>query len=327
MHMHEFMLPKTLGSIKIAIYYAFQFIKRLDLLLPLSLLIAIIKVLYSMNYNREIVALRASGLAVKSFTKPLVWLSFICVVLNYLNYEFFLPSARTYIDHFEQQFIQRAVKKQLKSMIYSAMTLDGKRLIYQKDQNGNLFDAYIIQSISDIWHMKYLTINERSALAKYVDHFQRNEEGYMQKIASYEEKTFAPFRLMSTKDSLPVIAPENQSISDLFIDIIKNHPSSYNKKAQIETYLYYKLIMPWISLLIMVTIVPFCIKFSRESKAFLLYTLGLLGYIAFYTIMNACLIMGTNRLLPPVVAMLFIPLLGFCLAGLNFKRVDTCLGT
>src|SRR5690348_8415177 len=55
LHMQDFLVDKQIHLGHLFIYYFYQFIKRADLLIPLALLIATLKVLFSFNARGELV--------------------------------------------------------------------------------------------------------------------------------------------------------------------------------------------------------------------------------------------------------------------------------
>ena len=67
----------------VATYYFFQFIKRADLLLPLALLIATLKVLLAMNARGEQVALESCGLPRKKILRPFFLVGLLCALLTW----------------------------------------------------------------------------------------------------------------------------------------------------------------------------------------------------------------------------------------------------
>src|SRR5579862_8822250 len=65
LHMQDFLVDKKIHFSHLLIYYSYQFIKRADMLIPLALLIATLKVLFTINARGELVALQASGIPTK----------------------------------------------------------------------------------------------------------------------------------------------------------------------------------------------------------------------------------------------------------------------
>src|SRR5215468_3334694 len=93
MHMQDFFADKRIQIIHITVYYFFHFVKRADLLIPLALLIATLKVLFSLNARGELIALQSSGLPRKKILRPFFIIAVMCTLFNLASAEFLLPSS------------------------------------------------------------------------------------------------------------------------------------------------------------------------------------------------------------------------------------------
>jgi lipopolysaccharide export system permease protein len=115
-HLQDFLHKSQLPILEIAIYYGAHFIKRTDVLLPVALLVATIKVLSSLNANRELMVLQASGIPLRKLMRPFLVFAGLCVVFNLLSVQFFLPRALNRIDQFSTThfgYSHRAKRKEL----------------------------------------------------------------------------------------------------------------------------------------------------------------------------------------------------------------------
>src|SRR5579862_6484093 len=70
MHMQDFIADKRIQIPHLLVYYFFHLIKRADLLIPLSLLISTLKVLFALNHLGELIALQTSGISRKKILRP-----------------------------------------------------------------------------------------------------------------------------------------------------------------------------------------------------------------------------------------------------------------
>lgn len=130
-HASEFIKNGHLQLGKILTHYTYQFFKRLLLLLPLSLLISTIKVLFSLNTNRELVALQASGVSLKQILRPFWLLASICCLMGYINEEILIPRSATYLDGVKIARSKTAFKNGNKKPFTILYLQDSSRLIYQ----------------------------------------------------------------------------------------------------------------------------------------------------------------------------------------------------
>ena len=84
---------------------------------------------------------------------------------------------------------------------------------------------------------------------------------------------------------------ESRSISEL-IKLQSSHRSLWKeKKDLIRTQLYFKMLMPWLSLFVIIGIAPYAVRFSRHMSVFLLFSLGIFGYLALFMIIGASVIL------------------------------------
>ena len=173
-HAQDFFVDGTLSLSKLALYYSNQLIKRLQLLLPLALLISAIKTLTSFNRHRELVALLSAGIPLKKLLQPFFVLAFLCMATGYLNEEVLMPRSTAFLEEIKQT--QVSLKKNKKKPFHVLYLQDSSRLIYQTfdEEHQSFFDVYWIRSFSDFWRIKTLHADPKNPIACYVDHIVRN---------------------------------------------------------------------------------------------------------------------------------------------------------
>ncbi|MDN3508435.1 MAG: LptF/LptG family permease, partial [Candidatus Neptunochlamydia sp.] len=131
-HIQEIMKNRHISIGDLAVYYGMLFSKRCDLLLPLSLLIASVKVLTSLNRSNELLALQTSGITTHRLTRPFFFVGLMCVGLSYANFEILAPQSLNYIDHFEKKYLKKKTAQKInKQAIHTLPLEDGTRLLYQ----------------------------------------------------------------------------------------------------------------------------------------------------------------------------------------------------
>lgn len=311
--------PKNLG-----VYYVMLFSKRCDLLLPLAFLIAILKVFCSLNRKNELLAFQAGGISVKRLTRPFFVIGFFLLLLNYLNYEWLTPQSLTYIDQFEKKHFRSKKSDQLKSKVIHALPLeDGSRLIYQSydREKKELFDVYWIRSPDHLWHMKKLSLTNHIPRGIQVDELYRSKKGLIEKGLSYKNHLFYDLKLDFDSKNYINNPMENRSISELIALLGNSKPFLKEKKNKILSHLYFKLLMPWLSIFVIIGITPFVCRFSRHQPVFLLFSLGIFGYISLFMIINASVILGESHVIAPFRALFTIPILLFLTFGYKFLKI------
>lgn len=300
---------------KVLTHYMYQFFKRLPMLLPLALLISTIKVLFSLNIHRELVALQASGISIKQILRPFWILASLCCITGYITEEFIVPQSAAYLD--AAKFDQSKLAKKSQKKPFTVLHLqDSSRLVYQNfnKEKQAFFDVYWIRSFNDIWRIKYLSADPLRPLGEFADHIVRNEAGFLEKKESYQQCMLPSLKWKTTDLYKKQASPKHQKISQLAYSYIRNEKESFHSKGEVPTYLFYKLIMPLMPFVILLGVAPHCVNYSRNPPIFLLYGISIFCFVVFFTLMDSLLIIGNNQTLPPLVVMglPFLLLLGGC---------------
>jgi lipopolysaccharide export system permease protein len=321
LHMQEFLKDKQVQFSELFIRYAHQFIKRGTLLIPLALLVSTIKVLTSLSAHREFVALQVGGIAFKRLMRPFFIVALFCTLFNFVSTEFFLPKSLTYLDRFYDRHLKHSKGENKQYPVHSMTLKDGSKLIYQKleKEKGAFFDVIWIRTSSEIWKMKYLSANHEFPVGEKIDRLTRDGSGYFEKKESFEKRAM---KEISWEKDLPrkgFVPLENRSLSDLYQIGFQKKCNSYTR-MELLTQFYYKCTIPFLSFVVVMAASPFCVRYSRKAPVFLLYSVALFGFISFFALMDAAVILGENRVASPAIAILTPFLL--CTAGFtwNFAR-------
>lgn len=322
-HMQDFIQDNKIQVGHLLVYYGHHFVKRSDLLIPLALLIATIKVLSSLNHNHELLALQTAGIKLKTLFKPFFLFAAACSLFLLASAEFVLPYSLNFIDQFHDNHFKHSTKGRRKEPIHALHLKDNSKLIYQSFDPSReaLIDVLWVCSADEIWRIKYLRADPLLPIGQYVDHLKRGSDGLLEKVASFDSYHFKQLHFDSTLPKRGMIPIENRSASNLWQLAFQKKATTDYQKPEILTYLSYKAIIPFLPFLVIIASAPFCTSYSRNRPLFAIYALGLFGFIAFYTLMDACLILGANHTLPPFWV-IFTPF-AFCLGGFawNFAQV------
>ena len=310
----KFFTYSSISFIDILAYYINLFIKYTHLFLPLTLMLAIIKVLCDMNVHNELTALRVSGISTRMLSRPFFIIAIFLTIFTYLNFEFF--STDSLNDHFKKSHLKKEGRKknQKANVIYLE---DGTKLIYQSSnlKAKELFDVFWIKSSDDIWHIKYLQIIEPMPIGYFVDHLQRNLDNKLEKATSYNEHQFDT--MIFDENNVDMLIPyENRSITNLFEQLLLKKVTSPKENAEIVSQLNYKLSMPLLSIIIVLAIIPFCIKFSKNVSIFYICTFSIFAFVIFFMLVDAVIILGENQVFTPWL-IIWLP---FVLTSVFFMR-------
>jgi lipopolysaccharide export system permease protein len=305
LHMQDFLKDKSIQVGDLFAYYGFQFVKRAALLFPLALLIATVKVLTTLSSHRELVALQVSGLPIKKLLRPFFLVAGLCTLFNILSYELFLPKSLSYLDTFYDKHLRRAKEGKDKHEVHSFTLKNSTKLIYQTyHKNENFFfDVIWLKSSNEIWRMKTLTATPENPQGKHIDRLVRNSQGFFEKKESFDTRVFKEISWEKELHRKGFIPFENRSVSELFSQgYLKKTPPFM--KMEMLTQFYYKCTMPLLSIVVIIAVAPFCVRYSRKTPVFLLYSASLFGFIGFFTLMDAAVILGENRVVSPPLAVL-----------------------
>lgn len=312
LHMQQLTAHPSLFSLSVGAYYLCQFVRRAYLIFPLAFLIATIKVLQAMNTKRELVALLAGGLSMRQILRPFFLFAGSITLFILIAFQWLVPPSLSFIDEFEVKASRLSrLPKSLKSSVHSMPQKNGV-LLYQRyaDKEELFFDVYYIDNKDTVWQMDRLKRNAPH-YGYAVNQLQRNQEGLLEKVSSHDVMAFPGLEIDFTKKSKKKRPFENRSITSLIFHIING-----KSPAIARAYLIFELVMPFLSLLIALALPPFCIRFSRYHSHFMLYAIAIFAFIAFFTFIDAGVVLAAASTVSPFLALGLVPSL--CTLGFSF---------
>jgi lipopolysaccharide export system permease protein len=322
LHMQDFVLDKKIQFGHLVTYYTAQFIKRAELLIPLALLIATLKTLFSLNTRGELIALQASGVPSRKLLRPLFLLGVLGLGFNLISAEYLLPSSLNQLDKFRKDHFKHARHGNRKDPVHMLTLKDRSKLIYKDEDRLNSVynDVFWVRSTDEIWHMRTLSTDPSTPDADFVDRLIRNASGNFEKAESYEHYQFPKFRLEVDPTGKGFIPLENRKISELFQLCVKKDKLSAYEYPQALTYLLFKLVIPFLSILVIAAGAPYCLKHHRGLPIFFTYTLALFGFIALFALMDAAVILGENLTFSPYLVILLPITLISLTIGIHYRK-------
>lgn len=302
-------------------YYFWTLIQRIDILVPFAFGLALIRTLLHLNIHRELIALWSSGVSTKRLLLPFFLFSLMLTALLYLNNEFLLPGATQKINQLKDGRFKERYKADLGQNIHPITLTDGSELLYHGYDTAQkrLYDVYWIASPSHIFHMEYLEPFLSIPEGQKVNEFKRVEES-LKRLSFHERRSFENFPLNETLLHEALKNPKEESISYLLQEPFSSLPK--NQAARFKTALYHKAAMPWLSLLVLLSVAPFCVRFGRQTPTFFIVLLSMVGIVTFYLVMNAATVAGENQVLPPSLAIALPFLLYGIPFGWGFKEMQ-----
>jgi lipopolysaccharide export system permease protein len=323
LHMQDFLVDKHIHFSHLLIYYSYQFIKRADLLIPLALLIATLKVLFSLNARRELVALLASGISSRRILRPFFLLATLCTLFQCASMEFLLPSSLNFLDLFRQSHFKHNFHGNRKEPIHVIYLKDLSKIVYQsEDQEKQLyFDVFWIRSADDIWRMKYLSTNPEEPVGYFVDHIVGSPDGSFEKCASFEKYAFPSFRVQPDLTGKGYVPIENRRPSELLRMITHKRATTAFEYPQALTHFLHKCVLPFLPFLVVIAAAPFCFCYSRSLPIFFTYAIALFGFVAFAAYINSAIVLGETQVLSAYNAIL-LPF-ALCFLGFGWKFIKS----
>jgi|SRR5579862_358788 len=327
LHMQDFLVDKQIHLSHLFIYYSYQFIKRSDLLIPLALLIATLKVLFSLNARGEMVALQASGLSSKRILRPFFLLALLCTLFSSTCMEFLLPSSLNFLDNFRESHFKHSFRGNRKEPIHVIYLKDRSKIVYQSElQDKDLyFDVFWIRSAEDIWRMKYLSTDPEQPMGYYVDHIVCSSEGSFEKVASFDKYAFPSFRVQPDPTGKGYIPIENRKPSELLRLLTHKRTTTAFEYPQVLTHFLHKCMMPFLSFIVVISAAPVCFRHSRSLPVFFTYAIALFLFIAFAAFINSTLILGETQVISAFNAIL-LPFV-LCFSGFGWRYIRSFRGS
>ena len=315
-HGVRFFSKETTSLSAIAYFYLCTFSLYLPYFLPITYLLASLKVLLDLNAHQELVALQLAGLSKKTLLIPFFAFAGGLSLLLYANNQWMIPHAHQTAATFRTEHSQKKSHPK-RDHVYHLALDDHSELIYQRfdEANNELFDVFWVRTPHDIWYMKYLQIALQEG--RYVDHLQRNNLGIFEKTESFAHFTFPQIHWDRNTALERFIPFEERPLSTLFIQAC----TTQTAHPHLLTHLHYKMALPLLPLFILIGISPVALRFGRARPTFLIVAISLFACIGFMVLLDGMVILGENQVFPAALSMWGPIALFGLMMGLPFARI------
>jgi lipopolysaccharide export system permease protein len=266
-------IDSHLGFTRVARYYLTQLPQILVILLPVSLLLALLFCLGRMSRANEVVSMLTAGISVPRVLMPLIALGLITVGATFaLNYELapHADNARRVVLSSEQKTRRTSM---IEGQIFRNRTDDRTWFIQnfrlhqntfnnvqvlQQDANDTIVTTYLARHAtyhpeSKTWELDGAKIVHYDATGNVL----REEFQPSLKIDKWSE---TPFRLSSAN-----VRAENLSVPELREYLHFNSDFPPTLLAPFKTHLQYRLALPWTCLVVVMMAAPLGIGYSRRG--------------------------------------------------------------
>lgn len=289
-------------------YYFYTLSKRFDVLLPFALLLATIRCLCNFQQRGELVALLASGIALRTLLRPFLCVAIGCTLLLYMNYEWFLPSALPKIEAFTESSFGKSKTDKEKPAPKEIMLQDGSKIIYTQynPKTKEFNDLFWVRSTDCIFHIKTLTLTSSSPIGTWVDTIERNKDNILEKKASFESFEFKDMHFDEHSLKNSIIPPKEQSLSQLFVEFPLYFSSFSHKAGEIKASLYSKISFPWLCLIALMAPAPFCLRFTRNHPLLIIYLASLALLFCLNVLFESSSAFAKSQVISPAIT-IFVP--------------------
>ncbi len=313
---------ENLSLLNIVVYYIAIISKRLNLIIPFALLISCITVLTSLNQKNELLSFQVSGFSTHRLTRPFFVFGLLCVVISYINIELFSPKALSFIDNFEKKYIQKQHSSISKNI--NQIELKDKSLIIFEAQNlkdNKIYNAFWIHSVDKIFYIKKLTINKQGSIGCFIDLIERKKDNRLEKTASFEKILIKDLNTKSISCLNDNSVFANLPIYQLLRKYREIDYFPINQRYAIKAHLYYKIVVPWLSIIVLLSVIPSCILSRRIIRNSLIFALAIFGYIVLFSLINSMLILSENQTISPALAIFTVPSFILVVFGARFTKI------
>jgi len=293
-------------------YYLTQVSDYLDVFLPISFLISIVRTLTEMNINKELLALFSSGLSKKSLIKPLFVIAFLLSLVCLFNAEFVVPKTAYFMNNFQKQFFAKKFKN-AKRKVHSIFLSDHSHLVFSKydPQSGTLEDIFWIRNFNDILHIEKIELTSPPT-AYFLDSLTREQNDRLVKRDSYKKKVLENLSVTEQELLDLFITPDRYPLTKL---LISNKNESLETISEKNSLASLKIIYSLTFFLIVICTFPFCIHFSRDFSPLYVLSFSIFAFVCFYAMLSALSILSINQVFSTFTVLwipsIFLLLIGF----------------
>jgi lipopolysaccharide export system permease protein len=266
------LIDAHIGFVRGAQYYLTQIPQILVILLPVSLLLALLFSLGRMSRANEIVSMLTAGMSIPRVLLPLIIIGFLTVAATMaLNYKLAPHSESARKTFLSTEHVRR--ESQIQGQIFRNRTDDRTWFIQsfrlhqnifnnvqvlQQDANDNIVISYlaaraIYRPETKTWDLESVKITHYDAAGNIV-----KEE--IQPSLSITHWSETPFRLGSAN-----VRAEYLSVPELREYLHFNSDFPATLLAPFKTHLQYRLALPWTCLVVVFIAAPLGIGFSRRG--------------------------------------------------------------
>ncbi len=286
-------------------YYLCTFSRRLDVLVPFTVLLGTIRILLSLQMRNELVALLVSGLPMRVLFRPFIVAACAASLLLYVNFQYLLPKAQPKALAIQENDFGKTKAAAEEPAIREVLLKDASRMFYS-DYNPivrQFSDVFWIVSMDRVYHMQTLNCMEEHPVGRNVDLIVRDDTGKMVKQSSTTIETFTTMQFDEESLQNSVQLPKDQSISTLISQTELYGKSMSDRAIDVRSFLIYKLTFPLICLLAAIAPAFYCLSFRRDMPQFMIYLVSLGALFCFFLLLQVAFVLAKSHVVSPLMAL------------------------
>lgn len=311
-------------------YFAYKMPGNIRFVLPISVLLACMYTLANFGRNREITAMRSSGISLVRCGFAIYCVGFVVMLVNFWFNEQVIP----YSEQQSTILIEKLKNPKYDERMYKMLqyrSSDKLRdwLFQDFDQDGIQHEVILKKYYTGNDGKKVLDWDLRAAEAKYVD----GQGWVFKKVVRtpYNKRFFLPgspehieeFRISA--EEIPekpddivnaVKPPEELSSWTIYHMLTDNKAMVASLRGMYETILYYRLAFPTVCFLCVFLALPMAAK-NERGGIFLSIITAVVVIVVYQVMTEIFLVLGKQGIVPPIVGGL-TPTVAFLLYGWFF---------
>ncbi|ANH78784.1 LptF/LptG family permease [Candidatus Chlamydia sanziniae] len=304
----------SIVSLKFSIlYYSAQIILKAEFLIPQLIAVATTLTLFSMQNKREILLLQASGLSLKSLTRPLITSGFFITLVLYANFQWLYPMCERISITKEQ--MDRGVRKQ-EAKVPALYLKDQTVLLYSsiEQKTFTLNSVFWIRDPTTIYTIEKLAFTTPSLpIGLNVVEFSTNDLGQVELKEFFDMKEFPDieFSFYDNPFSKFFSAGNKNRLSEFCRAIPWNATGiGLNTKVPqrilpLLSQFYYLLISPFACMAAIILAAYLSLRFTRTPTITLAYLIPLGTINIFFVFLKAGIVLSNSSVLPTLPVMIF----------------------
>ena len=289
---------------------------------PISLLLAIFFSLGRLNRNREILALRASGVSLIRIGRPLFMVGAVCIIFVFFVNEYFVT--QTYAE--TQEFIDRIKdrKREPEEIKAKYFKYKGGTLFF------NRFDTRLNRLEGIMWDNAGSEVSNETA-TQAVSGRWINGQWWLKEVRIFysdgsQSPLYARRRMYDWNFGPEELAKDKEAKEMTFVELCGKlgggNSIPYEQRKNMSLQFNHKLAFPLLNLVVVLISLPLCLRTNISGSIFIGMGLSLLLSFSYYGLFTLGMALGGKGILPPWLAVWSPNIIFMFLGGILTVRME-----